>query len=149
MTGSNRLIDYILLRPLPLDQLGMSKFKPFSEAMISEVERKLKSPMNSFCKRLLLNTPTLASGHGRSVQLLIQSTQKHITPMWRKIEISLSTNDVMTVLSNLADLPFSKYISVPQSSSERGLVYLPLLLNVNNNSEFRSEDAGRESWVHT
>ena len=126
----------------------MSEFKPFAEAMISDVERKMKSPMNSFCKRLLLNTPTLASGHGRSVQLLIQSTQNHITPMWRKIEISLSTNDVMTVLSNLADLPFSKYISVPQSSSERGLVYLPLLLNVNNNTEFRRMLEGNRGFIY-
>ena len=139
MTGSNRLIDYISLRPLPLDQLGMSEFKPFAEAMISDVEREMKAPMNSFCKRLLLNTPTLASGHGRSVQLLIQSTKQPIEPIWRKIEKSLRTNDVMAVLSNLADddLPYSSYIKVPNSASERGLVFLPLLLNVHKNSEFR------------
>ena len=148
MTGSNRLIDYIPLRPLPLDQLGMSEFKPFAEAMIGDVERKMKAPINSFCKKLLLNTPALASGHGRSVQLLIQSIKQPIKPMWRKIEYLLSTNDVMTVLSNLADLTFSKYINVPHRASERGLLFLPLLLNVHNNLEFRMMLEGNRGFIY-
>jgi hypothetical protein len=56
MTGSNRLVDDIPLRPLPLDQLGMSEFKPFAEAMISDVDRKMKSPSNElFLYKIVAN----------------------------------------------------------------------------------------------
>ena len=148
MTGSNRLIDYIPLRPLPLDQLGMSEFVPFAEAMINDVKREMKSLLNSFCKRLLLNTPALASGHGRSVQLLIQSIQEPIEPFWGEIKYLLSTNDAMTVLINLADLSFSKYIKRPFSAYERGVIFLPLLLEVFNNSEFRTMLEGNRGFIY-
>ena len=54
----------------------------------------------------------------------------------------------MTVLSNLADLSFSKYINVPLSASERGLIFLPLLLNVNNNLEFRMMLEGNRGFIY-
>ena len=126
----------------------MSEFVPFAEAMINDVKREMKSLLNSFCKRLLLNTPALASGHGRSVQLLIQSIQEPIEPFWGEIKYLLSTNDAMTVLINLADLSFSKYIKRPFSAYERGVIFLPLLLEVFNNSEFRTMLEGNRGFIY-
>jgi hypothetical protein len=54
----------------------------------------------------------------------------------------------MTVLSNLADLSFSKYINVPLSASERGVIFLPRLLEVFDNAELRTILEGNRGFIY-
>ena len=139
LTGSQRRTSYIPLRPLPVDQLGVLEFKAFAEMMIRRVENITSKPVDLFCKRLLLSTPALASGHGRSVQLLIESTlNSDCTVEWQRVETALIKNNSVGVLRCLVALPsLNKCIGFPLSSTERDMIFLPKPHDEKRNMKFR------------
>ena len=55
---------------------------------------------------------------------------------------------MMAELSFLAQHSYSKYVRAPGGASERGAVFLPLSITVENNTEFRMMLEGNRGFIY-
>jgi hypothetical protein len=91
--------------------------------------------MDLFCHRILRAAPIFASGHGRTVELLLESVVDKSTE-WNNAERSLWGDNSMKVLTELVKLSCLNYVGYPKNAIDRRMVHLPQLQDVKNDLEF-------------
>ena len=158
LTDSQRPIKYLVVRPLPVKQLGMKQFEPFALAMIKKVECRLSAAggkkkatvMNEFCRRLILSIPVVASGHGRTVQFLIESLKSvEVDEImeWKKVEDDLFEGNPYKLLQTICSVRSLNYFDVPLSGVETEMILSTNLYKANN-YVFRNMLENRRCFVY-
>ena len=133
---SQRSLNYIPLRPLPVDQLGMAQYTPLAEQLIRRVEageddgiERVDSsavagesssvlPVDLFCKRMLLSAPIIASGHGRTVEKLLYMIETEPN-VWKALGEKMKSNNAMELLSAIVNLQCFKEMNRPDTAEDR------------------------------